>query len=176
MSEPFIGEIRMFGGNFAPRGWALCDGQLLAVSGNEALFSLVGTIYGGDGQTTFGLPDLRGRLPIHMGTGPGLTPRAIGGKFGSQTETVVVNELPAHSHAVAGQATGSAADTADPTGNSLALANIYSTNSPSVEIADAVSFAGQTSDTGGSQSHENMSPYLAVNFIIALSGVFPSET
>ena len=98
MSEPFIGEIRMFAGSFAPRGWALCDGQLLAVSQNDALFSLLGTIYGGDGRTTFGLPDMRGRIPIHFGSGPGLTPRTLGNKFGSEHETLITNQLPSHSH------------------------------------------------------------------------------
>ena len=96
MSEPFVGEIRMFAGNFAPQGWAYCDGQLLAVSSNDALFSLLGTIYGGDGRTTFGLPDLRGRIPIHTGTGPGLSQRRLGSKSGTEKETLTVNELPAH--------------------------------------------------------------------------------
>ncbi|MEQ9567295.1 MAG: tail fiber protein, partial [Pseudomonadales bacterium] len=98
MSEPFVGEIRMFAGNFAPRGWAYCDGQLLAVSQNDALFSLLGTIYGGDGRTTFGLPDMRGRIPLHAGTGPGLSPRRLGSKSGSEKETLTVNQLASHSH------------------------------------------------------------------------------
>lgn len=170
----------MFGGTFAPRGWALCDGQLLAVSQNDALFSLLGTIYGGDGRTTFGLPDLQGRAPMHMGQGPGLTNRRLGSKFGTEMETVIVNELPAHSHSVSiGTATGNAADTAVPTGNSLALANIYSTETaPSnvVELIGAVTASGSTSSTGGSQPHGNMSPYLTINFIIALVGIYPSRT
>ena len=98
MSEPFVGEIRMFAGNFAPRGWAFCDGQLLATSQNDALFSLLGTIYGGDGRTTFGLPDLRGRIPVHAGTGPGLSPRRLGAKAGAEKVTLTVNELPSHTH------------------------------------------------------------------------------
>ncbi|MBD3756388.1 MAG: phage tail protein, partial [Gammaproteobacteria bacterium] len=98
MSEPFVGEIRMFAGNFAPRGWAFCDGQLLAVSQNDALFSLLGTIYGGDGRTTFGLPDMRGRIPVHQGSGPGLSPRRLGSKSGAETETLTVNQMPSHTH------------------------------------------------------------------------------
>ena len=99
MSEPFVGEVRMFAGNFAPRGWAFCDGQLLAVSQNDALFSLLGTIYGGDGRTTFGLPDMRGRVAIHAGSGPGLSPRRLGAKAGSEKETLTVNQMPSHTHA-----------------------------------------------------------------------------
>jgi len=98
MSEPFVGEIRMFAGNFAPRGWAFCDGQLLAVSQNDALFSLLGTIYGGDGRTTFGLPDMRGRTPLHAGQGPGLSNRRLGAKAGAENVTLTVNQLPSHRH------------------------------------------------------------------------------
>ena len=98
MSEPFVGEIRMFAGSFAPRGWAFCDGQLLAVSQSDALFSLLGTIYGGDGRTTFGLPDMRGRIPIHAGSGAGLSQRRLGARVGTEKETLTVNHLPAHSH------------------------------------------------------------------------------
>jgi microcystin-dependent protein len=180
MSEPFIGEIRMFAGNFAPSGWALCDGQLLAISQNQALFSLLGTIYGGDGRTTFGLPELRGRAPMHEGTGPGLSPRVIGQKLGAETETLTVNQLPTHSHAIAvGQATGNAADTSDPTGNSLALADVYHSGVPASVVdmhADSLSVTGTTSGTGSSQPHENMAPFLVVNFIIALTGIYPSRS
>ena len=98
MSEPYVGEIRMFAGNFAPRGWAFCDGQLLAVSQNDALFSLFGTIYGGDGRTTFGLPDLRGRIPLHQGHGPGLSERRLGSKGGGENETLTINQMPSHTH------------------------------------------------------------------------------
>ena len=167
----------MFGGNFAPRGWALCDGQLLTISGNQALFSLLGTIYGGDGRTTFGLPELRGRAPMHKGTGPGLTPRNIGVKTGSENVTVAVSQMPAHSHSVTNlQATGNAADTSDPTGNSLAMANVYRNEPPNVEMsAGSISVSGTAGNTGGGQSHANMPPYLAVNFIIALVGIYPSR-
>ena len=117
MSEPFVGEIRMFAGNFAPRGWAFCDGQLLAVSQNDALFSLLGTIYGGDGRTTFGLPDLRGRVPIHAGSGPGLSPRRLGAKAGAENVTLTVNQLPSHSHRLSGSA--NLASESRPEGNVL---------------------------------------------------------
>ena len=182
MSEPFIGEIRMFGGSFAPRGWALCNGQLLQVSQNNLLFSLFGTFYGGDGQTTFGLPDLRGRAPMHIGTGPGLSSRHLGQKYGEEDVTVSMQEMPSHSHTISpleNEATGSAADTSDPAGNSLALANVYQTGHyPSSERYmhdDTVSVTGMTTSTGGSLSHENMSPYLAVYFIVALTGTYPSR-
>ena len=171
----------MFGGNFAPRGWALCDGQLLAISQNNALFSLLGTIYGGDGRTTFGLPELRGRAPMHMGNGPGLTTRSIGQKLGAETVTLNVGQLPPHSHTISAvqiEATGNAADTSDPTGNSLALADVYYRGDPTPVVdmhADSLSVTGTTSSTGGSQSHENMAPFQAVNFIIALFGVYPSR-
>lgn len=171
MSEPFVGEIRMFAGNFAPRGWAFCDGQLLAVSQNDALFSLLGTIYGGDGRTTFGLPDLRGRIPIHAGTGPGLSPRNLGAKFGSEKETITVNQLPSHRHDW--QASSGAAQQGSPVGNALAspTGNIYRQN-PSA-------FANLSTKTvpnvGGSRSHTNLMPYLCIHFIIALVGIYPSR-
>jgi microcystin-dependent protein len=110
MSEPYVGEIRMFAGNFAPRGWAFCDGQLLAVAQNDALFSLLGTIYGGDGRTTFGLPDLRGRVPIHAGSGPGLSPRRLGEKGGQEDVTLSLNELPQHDHMLIGSNTDASTD------------------------------------------------------------------
>ncbi len=170
MSEPFVGEIRMFAGNFAPRGWAFCDGQLLAVSQNDALFSLFGTIYGGDGRTTFGLPDLRGRLPIHAGTGPGLSPRRLGAKFGTEEETITINQLPSHRHGW--QATSANAQNTSPAQNALAT--------PSFFIYAAAQNLGTLSSntitaTGGSQSHSNLMPFLCVNFIVALFGIYPSR-
>jgi len=172
MSEPFVGEIRMFAGNFAPRGWAFCDSQLLAVSQNAALFSLLGAIYGGDGRTTFGLPDLRGRIPIHAGSGPGLSPRQLGDKFGDEQETLTVNQLPSHSHGPM-QASTSVGISNDPNGNLPA-------NSPSVDlwIEDQTSANLSNSavgSVGGSRSHTNLMPYLCVNFIIALFGIYPSR-
>ena len=170
MSEPFIGEIRMFGGNFAPRGWAFCDGQLVSISSNDALFALLGTIYGGDGRTTFGLPDLRGRIPIHQGQGPGLTNRPIGQKSGVERAGVNVNQLPVHSHPM--QASSDPADDVAPGGKVLATSasDIYVEDNPDV----AMSAAAVTS-VGGSNTHNNVMPFRCIHYIIALTGVFPSR-
>jgi len=171
MSEPFVGEIRMFAGNFAPRSWAFCDGQLLAIPQNDALFSLFGTIYGGDGRTTFGLPDLRGRIPIHAGQGPGLTDRRLGTKAGQENVTVTTQQLPSHTHQL--QADSGAANEHIVTGNVLAQApsSIYiDGGSP-----DATMAANAISNTGGSGSHTNIQPFLCVHFIVALFGIYPSR-
>ena len=171
MSEPFVGEIRMFAGNFAPRGWAFCDGQLLAVSQNDALFSLLGTIYGGDGRTTFGLPEMRGRIPVHPGSGPGLTPRRLGEKAGTEKETLTVNQLPSHRHAM--QASTDAADNASPQGRvnaQSAVVDQYIQDDPDQALASAA-----VSSVGGSRSHTNLMPTLCINFIIALVGIYPSR-
>lgn len=172
MSEPFVGEIRMFAGNFAPRGWAFCDGQLLAVSQNDALFSLLGTIYGGDGRTTFGLPDLRGRLPIHAGSGPGLSPRRLGAKEGSEKETLTVNQMPSHGHGPI-RATGDAATQRGPGGQILARTasqDIYRDDEVDTSLSSSM-----VTQVGGSRSHTNLMPFLCVNFIIALVGIYPSR-
>lgn len=171
MSEPFIGEIRMFAGNFAPRGWAFCDGQLLAVSQNDALFSLLGTIYGGDGQTTFGLPDVRGRLPIHAGNGPGLSSRRLGSKGGAENVTLTVNQMPSHGHGVNATPEGAGANSPEGAliGDSPNV-DVFSESAPSANLSpDAVS------GVGGSQSHSNLMPYLCVHFIISLFGIYPSQ-
>ncbi len=171
MSEPFVGEIRMFAGNFAPRGWALCDGQLLAVSQNDALFSLFGTIYGGDGRTTFGLPDLRGRIPLHQGQGAGLSARRLGSKGGEEKVTVTTNQLASHTHdlnANTAAATGSA-----PLGKVLAEPTqdrIYKQVDQSVDTAST-----SIADSGGSQPHSNLMPTLCIHFIVALVGIYPSR-
>jgi len=171
MSEPFVGEIRMFAGNFAPRGWAFCDGQLLAVSQNDALFSLLGTIYGGDGRTTFGLPDLRGRIPIHAGHGPGLSERRLGAKGGAEKVTLTVNQLPSHGHGM--HASGASATGNNPQGNltgDSASTEVYIESTPSVNMS------GQAvTNVGGSRSHTNLMPFLCVHFIIALVGIYPSR-
>ena len=172
MSEPFVGEIRMFAGNFAPQGWAFCDGQLLAVSQNDALFSLFGTIYGGDGRTTFGLPDLRGRVPIHAGSGPGLSPRNLGSKGGTETVTLTTNQLPSHTHAVKG--TNDNADASEPGGQLPAQSttiDLYVNTAPTVDF-NAAAVPG----VGGSGSHSNVMPFLCINFIVALFGIYPSRT
>jgi microcystin-dependent protein len=172
MSEVYVGEIKMFAGTFAPRGYALCDGQLLAISQNEALFSLLGTIYGGDGRTTFGLPDLRGRLPVHEGQGPGLSERRLGSNGGSETVTLTANQSPSHTHA-AQNVTNSAGSGANPVGNVPAVApvNAYSASTPNTDLGPAVNSAA----SGGSQSHNNLMPAQCVNFIIALFGIYPSR-
>ncbi|MGD2111336.1 MAG: tail fiber protein [Phycisphaerae bacterium] len=172
MSEPFVGEIRIFAGNFAPRGWALCDGQLLAVSQNEALFSLLGTIYGGDGRTTFGLPDIRGRLPVHMGTGPGLSSRPIGQKGGEEKLTLTTNQLPSHTHTY--QASRDVAADSTGTGNALGESpsiTLYRAATPTVPMS-----ANAVTKVGGSQNHTNLMPFQCVHFIIALLGIYPSRS
>lgn len=168
--EPFIGQIIMFGGNFAPRGWALCDGQLLAISSHSALFSILGTTYGGDGVSTFGLPDLRGRVAVHAGTGPGLTPRPLGQKSGAETVTLTTNQIPSHNHSLEGSR--GTADSNNPTNNYLGVPSspIYENNPPNVTMGGA-----SIANTGGGQSHNNMQPFQVVNFIIALEGIYPSR-
>ncbi len=170
MSEPFVGEIRMFAGNFAPRGWAFCDGQLLAVSQNDALFSLLGTIYGGDGRTTFGLPDMRGRIPIHAGSGPGLSPRNLGAKAGAENVTLTVNQLPSHSHRASGS--GNLPSDRSPFGlvPGQTTGDTYIDDTPVVNMN-----VGAVSSVGGSQRHTNLMPFLCINFIIALFGIYPSR-
>lgn len=171
MSEPFVGEIRMFAGNFAPRGWAYCDGALLAVSQNDALFSLFGTIYGGDGRTTFGLPDLRGRLPIHAGHGPGMTERRLGSKAGQEEVTLIENQLPSHTHefkAVKNQASGS-----NPGANETLAGSVgFDAYVPSGAIGMS---SNNVTAVGGSGRHQNEMPYLCVHFIVALFGIYPSR-
>ena len=169
--DPFIGEIIMFAGNFAPRGWAFCDGQLLAISTNPALFSILGTTYGGDGRTTFGLPDLRGRVSVHPGQGPGLSSRRLGEKAGGETVTLSVAQLPPHNHPL--NATTSAAETGSPT-NGL-LGTFRGPAYDSDGKADTQMESTSIGNTGGGQDHDNMQPYLCVNYIIALQGIFPSR-
>jgi len=162
----------MFAGNFAPRGNAFCDGQLLAISQNDALFSLLGTIYGGDGRSTFGLPDLRGRVPIHKGNGPGLTPRSIGQRSGKETVTLTKNELPQHNHGPV-KGTGDAATTRSPSDAIFAETvsqDIYRDD----EINTTMNTTSVTS-LGGTLKHTNLQPFLCINFIIALFGIYPSR-
>ena len=163
--DPFIGEIIMFGGNFAPRGWALCEGQLLSISQNTALFSILGTTYGGDGRTTFGLPDLRGRAPIGAGNGPGLTPRPLGQKTGAETTLLQASNLPPHNHTASLNVSGSDATQSAATANATIATPDVTLNASSV----------QTGKTGGGQPANNMQPVQVVNYIIALQGVYPSR-
>jgi len=170
MSSPFIGQIIMFGGNFAIRSWAKCDGQLLPIAQNSALFSLLATNFGGDGRSNFALPDFRGRIPNHMGTGPGLSSRVIGQKGGAQDVTLATANIPSHTHQLRATNTTPASD--HPGNEALAQAPIYADQGNTVEMSSqAVSNAG----TGPHNSHPNRQPYLAVTFLIALQGLFPSR-
>lgn len=167
MAQPYVGEIRMFAGNFAPAGWLLCEGQLLPISENETLFNLIGTTYGGDGQSTFALPDLRGRIPIHFGQGPGLSSYTVGTAAGVEEVTLTVNQVTAHSHAPL----SSSESTQTSPQNGLwasSTSPMFSTSPPNVNMAP-----GAILPTGGSQPHTNFMPYLCVNFIISLFGIFP---
>ena len=170
--DPFIGEIRMFAGNFAPRGWAKCEGQLLAISQYNALFSILGTRYGGDGRTTLALPDLRGRVAIGSGSGPGLTPRSLSQRSGSETNMLTVANLPAHNHSI--NAVTADGNTSVPGGNLPAGTKLLDK-----EYSDATATttmnATMVSSTGGGQAVNNMQPYLTVTYIIALQGLYPSR-
>jgi microcystin-dependent protein len=166
MAQPYVGEIRMFAGNFAPAGWMFCDGQLLPISEYETLFNLIGTTYGGDGQSTFGLPDLRGRIPLHFGNG--FTQAEAGG---AETVTLTVSQIPGHSHPL--MATSAAANQTNPTSNLLGKPdkNLYRPGPGTVAMSSL-----DVGSTGGSQPHNNFQPYLCVDFIISLFGIFPSQT
>ena len=166
MSSPFVGEIRMFGGNFAPAGWAFCSGQLMAISENDVLFNLIGTTYGGDGQQTFALPDLQGRLPMHQGNS-----HVIGEKSGVESVTLTTQQIPLHNHAplsVSGNGNQST-----PQGGVWAgvTTSIYTSNPPNIAFNPALG-----GNAGGSQPHENLMPYLAVSFIISLYGIYPTQS
>ncbi len=171
MSEPFIAEIRIFAGNFAPRGWAFCDGQLLPVSQNTALFSLIGTTYGGDGRTTTALPDLQGRTAMHPGRGPGLTSRRLGQRGGVETVTLTEAQMPNHGHNPLRVETDEPGEDNDP-GPSVrpARAGVYANDANRQAMASA-----SLTNTGGSQPHNNLQPFLVMNFIIALVGLYPSR-
>lgn len=166
--EPFIGTILMFAGNFAPRGWALCNGQLLAISSHSALFSILGTTYGGDGVSTFGLPELRGRVAIHEGTGPGLTPRNLGAKGGHETATLTTQQLPPHNHPLT--ASDEPPNVQKPETHRLAATNIYTS-----AAAVATMASDTVGNTGGGRPVDLMQPFQVVNFIIALEGLYPSR-
>ncbi len=171
MSNPYIGEIRMFAGNFAPVGWAFCQGQLMPISENETLFNLIGTTYGGDGQSTFALPNLASRVPMHMGTGPNGQAFVIGQMAGEEQVTLTTSQIPAHSHVP--QANSANGTKSSPQNNVWA----NSANLPYSSAAPSTSLAPQAiGSAGGSQPHDNMIPFLAVNFIISLFGVYPSPT
>lgn len=173
MADPFLGEIKMFAGDFSPVNWAYCDGQLLSISQNEALFSLLGTIYGGDGRTIFGLPDMRGRVPTHFGQGPGLTGIPLGDRLGTETDKLTLNEIPSHSHTMQGSTKTTNSDI--PTGKVVGK---------ETDDTAYITYASQTiksfdesavSTVGGNQPHYNMMPYLTIHFIISLQGAYPSR-
>ena len=182
--EGTIGEVRMFAGNFAPRSWAFCQGQILAISSNSALFSIIGTIYGGDGRTTMALPDLRGRAAIGQGIGPGLSDRRLGALGGAEYHALTISEMPNHNHPNAIQASSSNAAQSQPTsGSSIAAPG----SGEGRNFQPTLGYANATPDTnlnvgtstgvnGGSVSHNNMSPFLAINYIICLQGIFPSRS
>lgn len=176
MMEPFVGEISMFCGNFAPTGWALCNGQLLPINQNQALFSILGTTYGGDGKTTFGLPDLRGRVPMHAGNGPGLSPRNLGESSGTETVALTVQQIPLHTHPLMGSGQPGATDNpegalpaavVDSSGTGISA---YSSQPNTAMSPQAIG------PSGGGQPHTNLQPYQCINFIIALDGVYPSRS
>lgn len=194
--DEYLAEIRGFGGNFAPRNWAFCQGQLMAISSNQALFSLLGTTYGGDGRTTFALPDLRGRTPLSAGTGPGLSTRKLGQRGGTQTETLTINQIPSHTHIANFTLTGGIAEWPATTGTATseepaANAHLGATDAGGNGYIYA---AGNTADTnmqnmpvnvtgdvtigptGGTQAHANLQPFLVINWIICIQGLFPTRS
>jgi microcystin-dependent protein len=171
MSQPYVGEIRMFGGSFAPAGWMFCSGQLLPISENDVLFQLIGTTYGGDGEQTFGLPNLNGRVPLHQGTLTGIT-YTMGETAGTESVTLTTQQMPIHSHPFLGS--NATANDPNPTNNTLgesSAISLYQSGSPATPMA-----ASAIGTFGGNQPHENMQPYLCVSFIISLFGIFPSQT
>jgi microcystin-dependent protein len=172
MAFPFVAEIRMFCGNFAPTGWALCNGQLLPIGQNTALFSLLGTTYGGDGRTNFALPDLQGMSPMGQGDGAGLTPSPLGQTGGAATVTLVTAQIPAHTHQALG--VDRVGSSSEPSGDTWAKArrNLYSSPATGLTAMNASALASQ----GGGQPHNNLPPYLVVNFIIALQGIYPARS
>lgn len=172
MSDPYVGEIRMFGGNFAPLGWAFCNGQILSISEYEALYSLIGTTYGGDGVQTFALPDLRGRIPIDQGQSIGST-YALGQAAGTETVTLTLQQIPAHTHLVMGS--GAETETAVPSNAVFATSADTNFYGPTISGKGAAFNAQTVGSSGGSQPHDNMMPFQCVTFIIALEGIYPSQ-
>jgi len=171
--DPFIGTITLFGFNFAPRGWAKCEGQLLSIAQNQALFSLLGTTYGGDGRTTFALPDLRGRTPLGSGQGPGLEQYEQGTTGGAETVTLQQNQMPAHSHSL--NANSAAGNTASPTNAIFASTGAVDREYHAGGVANTAMSGQIIGPSGGSQAHENRQPYLVLNYCIALEGIYPSR-
>lgn len=172
MAQPYVGEIRMFGGNFNPAGWEFCNGQLVPISENETLFNLIGTTYGGDGESTFALPNLQGRVPIHQGTAPSGNTYQMGEAAGVESVTLTTNQIPSHNHAVL--ASNSVSNNASPAANLIATpatARIYASVAPTSQMAP-----NAVTPEGGSQPHENMQPFLCVSFIISMFGLYPQPS
>ena len=179
MSEPIIGEIRMFAGNYPPRNWSFCNGQLVSVNQFQALFCLIGTIYGGDGRTTFALPEMRGRAPVHYGSGPGLAARPIGQKAGEEQRTLVEANIPSHSHDF--MASTNVADSSEPQGRAFAVASpttatFYDTDSIPIKQLAPTAIGNAGGNTDGNAPYDIRMPYLAVSFIIAMNGMYPSRS
>ena len=174
--DPFVAEVRIFPFNFAPRGWAFCDGQLLPISQNTALFSLLGTTYGGDGKSNFALPNMQGNAPMHAGQGPGLSLYDLGQNGGSETVTLLQTEMPAHTHGMMSAPTIVAADSNICTGNSMGKSSQGNAYAPYVAQSVVQMSANALAPAGGSLGHNNMQPYLTLNFCIAMQGVFPPRT
>lgn len=172
MGQPYVGEIRMFAGTFAPVGWLMCDGSLQPISEYDTLFNLIGTTYGGDGQSTFGLPDLRGRVPVHQGQGGGLSVRVIGEMAGTESVTLTTQQIPSHQHAL--MAATTVGSKASPDGSVVAQSpqiKLY------IEDSDDANMAPKAVGlTGGNQPHDNLMPYICINYIISLFGIFPSQS
>jgi microcystin-dependent protein len=184
MADAYIGQIESFAFGYAPKGWALCAGQLLAINQNQALFALLGTTYGGNGTTTFALPDLRGRVPIGQGAGPGLTPRSVGELLGNAAQTLILNQMPLHSHKLQAKNTADKTTNTDTPGPSVLLAktlgadkggNSFAVNIYAQDSTPNKAMSPAAIGNSGGQPHNNMMPYLAVNFCIALQGIFPSR-
>ena len=179
MDEPYIGEIRSIAFGYAPKGWAFCNGQTLPISQNQALFSLLGTTYGGNGSTTFNLPNLQSRVPVGAGQGPGLQNYVLGQQAGTETVALTPDQMPAHEHSIVGtMQAGAAADETGPVGNFPAgdASNHYSAGPKNATLGPANAVKGQTAAQGGNQPHDNRQPYLATYFVIALQGIFPSRS
>lgn len=173
MTEPFLGEIRIFAGNFAPEGWAFCNGQILSISQNSALYSIIGTTYGGDGRSTFALPNLQGRIPVNFGQGAGLSNRSLGLSYGSETVTLAANQMPSHGHSatIKGANAGTTNQPQDNLFGKVPRTNMYST--PDAALSNMAEGSISLQNAGGSLAHNNMQPYLTLNFIIATSGIYP---
>lgn len=173
MSDPFVAEVRIFAGNFAPRGWAFCNGQLLPIAQNTALFSLIGTTYGGDGRTTCALPNLQDRAPMHPGSGPGLRSRTLGEAGGNENVTLAQTQISSHSHAVYAEAD---ADSGNPANTTLAQSSLGDKQFHTPDVNSATMEGSTVESFGGSQPHNNLPPLIGLNFIIALVGLYPSRS